>query len=39
MLGYTREEILELSISDVVTAEGKQRVGDEKAKLTTGQSM
>src|ERR1700746_1885157 len=28
MLGYTREEILRLSISDVVNAEERHRVGD-----------
>ena len=37
MLGYTREEILELSISDVVIAEERPRVAEVRALLTSGQ--
>ena len=39
MLGYTREEILRLSISDVVNAEERHRVGDETARLSGGKSV
>jgi PAS domain S-box-containing protein len=39
MLGYTREEVLQLSISDVVTPEERNRVADERAQLASGKSV
>ena len=39
MLGYTREEVLERSISDVVVEEETERVPPETAQLTTGGSV
>ena len=39
MLGYTPEEILRLSISDVVTADERHRVADERADLAAGKSV
>jgi PAS domain S-box-containing protein len=39
MLGYTREEILELSIFDVVIAEEGERVAQERAQLARGLSV
>ncbi|HXJ87497.1 MAG TPA: PAS domain S-box protein [Candidatus Binatia bacterium] len=39
MLGYTREEILQLSISDVVTSEERHRIAGETAQVAAGQSL
>ena len=39
MVGYTREEILERSISDLVTAEEGHRVEEEKNQLAAGRTL
>ena len=39
MLGYTKDEVLERSISDVVVEEEANRVTPETAQLTTGRSV
>lgn len=36
MLGYTREEVLQLSISDIIAAEEVQRLGPELSRLAGG---